>query len=82
MKYRLAAASAALLSAVVVAGCATSTPDPTYSPLPAAMREQPTGSRIARVKKPVTKEEMLRAQADARSMHEGMKADGLSNQGR
>jgi hypothetical protein len=82
MKHRLTAASAALLSAVVLAGCATVAPDPNYSPIPPALREQPTGSRIARVKKPVTKDEAGRAQDDARSMYEGMKADGLSNQPR
>jgi hypothetical protein len=81
MKHRFAAASAALTLATLIAGCAA-TPDPNYATLPPEIRENPTGSRIPRVKKPVTEEERRRAQADANAMREGMRADGLSNQGR
>ena len=81
MKHRFTAASAALTLATLIAGCAA-TPNPNYSALPSEMRENPTGSRIPRVKKPVTEAERRQAQADANAMREGMRAEGLSNQGR
>ncbi len=81
MKHRFIAASAALMLTTLIAGCAT-TEDTNYASMPYALREQPTGSRIPRVRKPVTEQERRQAQADAETMRQQMQADRLTNQGK
>ena len=81
MKHRFIAVGAAALLATLIAGCATNE-DANYASTPSAMRENPTGSRIPRIRRATTEQERRQAQEDAQAMREGALANGLANQGR